>query len=367
MKGQWIGLYTGSAEGRLMINIDEVDDHYEVVVYANPKDKLIPSSVAYITTKNKNKNQKTTAYINPVDPRNGNQYKWEEIKNLYPPEVMHSDQAEVTFKVRSGKLHVKSTSDIGLELESTLTKPSDDVESKVSGRKMSWKQFKAHVSRISKSKYLFRGQKEPWRLRTSFHRRGRYRINRFIQYDVTRLHQRLSAITSHYFDLTVPDQNGAFFNLLQHHGYPTPLLDWSFSPYVAAFFAFRDHPIKYDGEGEIRIYIFDNEAWQKRYPQIQVIDPPFPHLSVMSFIAINNPRLVPQQAVTTVTNIDDIEAYLIDRESESKNQYLTAIDIPAKDREKAMQDLKFMGITAGSMFPSIDGVCEELRENNFDE
>src|SRR6266849_213685 len=27
---------------------------------------------------------------------------------------------------------------------------------------------------------------------------------------------------------------------LRHHGFPSPLLDWSRSPYIAAFFAFRD-------------------------------------------------------------------------------------------------------------------------------
>ena len=45
--------------------------------------------------------------------------------------------------------------------------------------------------------------------------------------------------------------------------------------------------------------------------------------------------------------------------------FIEAIDIPANEREAVMQDLRYMGITAGSMFPGIDGVCEELLERNF--
>lgn len=366
MIGQWIGTYEGSVNGNLMVNIDAVGDHYEAVAYINPSTKSIPASVAYLSTKNKRLKQVATAYIDPVDPRTGFQCRWDEIKDLYGPDVVHSDEANVVIRKMNGKLHIEAVSNIGVTLRSTLAKPSAKQGSRITGMDMSWSDFKSYVTSISRSRYLFRGQKEPWRLQTSFHRRGRYRLNQFTLKDVKQLHQRLSAITSHYFDLSVPDQNGAFFNLLQHHGYPTPLLDWSYSPYVAAFFAFRDWPIKYNGGGTARIYLFDNDAWQKRFPQIQNLDPPFPHLSVMEFIAINNTRLVPQQAVTTVTNIDDIEAYVLDREAETGIKYLQAIDIPARDREEAMRDLRFMGITAGSMFPSIDGVCEELRECNFE-
>lgn len=367
MKGQWIGVYTGTEEGRLMINIDKIDDHFEAVAYIMPSSKDILSSVAYLVTENDKQEQKSVAYLNYVDPRDGLEHSWDSIKDVYGKGgVDYSKKASVKLTVNGNQLKVEAVSDIGTILSSVLEKPSEIEESKILGKKMSWNDFKSHISTISKSTFLFRGQKRPWRLCTSFHRHGRYRISEFVAKDVRQLYQRLSAITSHFFDLTVPDQNGAFFNLLQHHGYPTPLLDWSHSPYVAAFFAFRDWPIKYNGDEVVRVYIFNKEEWQKHYKQIQNLDPPYPHLSVSEFIGINNPRLAPQQAVTTATNIYDVEAYILEKGKETGIKYLDAIDIPASEREIAMRDLRFMSITAGSMFPGIEGVCEELKERNFE-
>ena len=68
-----------------------------------------------------------------------------------------------------------------------------------------------------------------------------------------------------------------------------------------------------------------------------------------------------------IVNIDDIESYKKEKETQKKCSYLTAIDIPVLERNKVMQELSFMGITAGSMFPGLDGACEELREKMFNE
>jgi hypothetical protein len=366
MRGQWIGAYQGDVEGRIILNVYELEDHYAAVAIIRPDDNNIPSSVAFIETKSKNLEQSVEAWVSPVNPRTGFLCKWEEIKNLYPEGVSHSEKADVTLKLKGDNLYIKATSDIGVELSSILPKPYEGDKSKIIGEKKSWSEFKSLISDYSNSKYIFRGQKEPWRLTTAFHRGGRYRINEFNIKDVMQLHRKLSAITSHYFNLADPNQNGSFLNLIQHHGYPTPLLDWTYSPYVSAFFAFRDWPIGHSGKESSRIYIFNYDAWIKNYIQFKTLNPFFLHLSVMEFIAIDNPRLVPQQSVTTVTNIYDIEAYILEREAESNNKYIHAIDIPASEREVAMRELRFMGITAGSMFPSIDGICEELRESNFD-
>tara|TARA_B110000211_G_scaffold99557_2_gene115930 strand:- start:738 stop:1859 length:1122 start_codon:yes stop_codon:yes gene_type:complete len=371
MKGQWLGEYKGvlddeiSVEGSLMVNIDEHENVFRGVICITPNENKIPISIGYFVTQSKSNNQNLKIKVNSINPYTLVECEWDSIKHLYADDIFHSNNATAKFNLVDGILHIEATTEHNLIIKSQLSKPEHTIDSKIIGKDMSWSQFKVHVSSLDKDTYLFRGQKLPWKLQTSFHRRGRYCIDRFIQSDVRSLHQKLSALTSHYFDLNIPDQNGAFFNLLQHHGYPTPLLDWSYSPYVSAFFAFRDWPIQYSGNEKIRIYIFNNKLWQSSCTQAVIINPPVPHLSVMEFIAINNTRLIPQQALTTVTNIDDIEDYLLKSGKGLNVSFIEAIDIPANEREAVMQDLRYMGITAGSMFPGIDGVCEELLERNF--
>jgi hypothetical protein len=184
------------------------------------------------------------------------------------------------------------------------------------------------------------------------------------------LYRHLSARTKHIFDLRVPDQFGAFLHLAQHHGYPTPLLDWTYSPFVAAFFAYRgisnEIAAKADSENKVRILVLDQEKWRMTFPQSLLMVVPWLHFSIGEFIPIENERMVPQQAASTLTNADDIESYIKSKEMESKKTYLWAIDLPVRDRRDVIRDLCYMGITAGSLFPGLDCACEELTERNFE-
>jgi hypothetical protein len=75
--------------------------------------------------------------------------------------------------------------------------------------------------------------------------------------------------------------------------------------------------------------------------------------------------MVPQQALSSFTTVDDIETYIRSKEEISGKLYLEVIDLPLRERDHVIRELRLMGITQGSLFPGLDGACEELRERFF--
>jgi hypothetical protein len=73
-------------------------------------------------------------------------------------------------------------------------------------------------------------------------------------------------------------------------------------------------------------------------------------------IAIENERLIPQQALSSFTTVDDIETYIADMEAATQKQFLRVVDLPLSARHLVIRELTLMGVTAGSLFPGIQGM-----------
>jgi hypothetical protein len=369
MNGQWMGRYAGTSDGTIIVNLDDRSAHFQGVVYLLESDPTRPSVMAVVKTQNRERN--FTFHVDdiaPLDPRTGLPVSWESVKQYYPTDMAMSKTADVTGSWDDTALALTWTTDLAVRGNCVLSRSKADQPSELVARELHWEDYKTYVAHLEGRRYLFRGQTEPWRLRTSFHRTGRADLTRFLLEDVQGLHKHLSARTRHVFNLEIPNENGAFFNLVQHHGYPTPLLDWTYSPYVGAFFAYRGISNSAAAVAEInakvRVLVFDQAQWKTDWRQsVQVLNAG-PHFSIGEFLAIENERMIPQQGASTVTNLDDIETYIKSKETGGK-AYLSAIDLPVQDRQQVVRELGYMGITAGSMFPGLDGACEELRERNF--
>jgi hypothetical protein len=366
MRGQWLGSYQGNTQGTLTVELDDLGDHYEGMVYVYPGTPGLPSIAGMVLTTNKADTFSLQIKIDAIDMQRGVLVPWDAVKHIYPGVSLDPTIDTLWSRnSKSGVLVIDFTSKSGGSGKAhlSLSDGSRPPERAPLPTVRSWATFKEYALALDPNRYVFRGQESgAWRLRTFFHRSGRVSLFKFVNQDIHQLHAHLSSLTEHHFNLKDELENAAFYGLIQHHGYPTPLLDWTRSPFIAAYFAFRK---KRAGGEFARIFVLDQREWQKDIPRSQWVSAALPHFSFLNPLAINNPRMVPQQALSTIANVDDIEAFIAFNEKQKKKTYLEVIDLPVLERAQILQELSLMGITACSMFPGLDGACEQLREKNF--
>jgi len=369
MNGYWYGTHTGSNSGQIVVELDDMGDHFDGCAYVYDDNTSLPSTFAIIKTADKANRIQFTAQLLPLHPDTQQPTNWQQIASRYSG-VNMSQQADVTCEWSEEGIALAWQTNIGTHgcahlPKSRVKEPSVYQTLPVTN----WSEFIEHVKRLEHYRYMYRGQRHTLRLRTPFHRTGRADIRRFLVQDIQALQAYLSARTDHFYDLRDPIQNAAFFHLIQHHRYPTPLLDWTYSPFVAAYFAY--HPISSEDaaraspDQKVRIFVFDKVQWCIDFPQIGNVWDRRPHFSIIEPVAIENERMVPQQALSTWSTIDDIETYIDFVETDKRKCYLQVIDLPLRERDRVLRELRLMGITQGSLFPGLDGACEDLRERFF--
>jgi hypothetical protein len=197
-------------------------------------------------------------------------------------------------------------------------------------------------------RYLFRGVcNADWNLVSSFDR----------QFPALEDRERLSADLLRAFRDECDGQlDGAATDdvvvlaLGQHHGLPTRLLDWSTSPYVAAFFALSDALVHAERAGRcVSVWALHRRAplWGDQMG-----------VTVVTVHAAANPRLRNQVGCFTHSRnpYASLEEYV--EHAAWDGPALTQLSVPACEAARGLAELEMMGITAARLFPDLVGAAQ---------
>lgn len=140
-----------------------------------------------------------------------------------------------------------------------------------------------------------------------------------------------------------------WLSLAQHHGLATRLLDWSYNPMVALYFAVEKHP----GDDGL-VYVFRRAL----VVRIDVEADPFKVRQVMTYSPAHiTHRLAAQRGAFTI-HPNPRTAF----ESED----IVAISIPKEQKTNLRYMLSMYGIDRGSLFSELDGLARHMNWNYFE-
>lgn len=258
-------------------------------------------------------------------------------------------------------------------------------------RATSWNDFITWLNSLPGS-WCFRGQREAsWLLHTPLDRAtkveyslpqssGCYHLDR--RKEAEDLLKRFRSRPAHHLPEAPcrTDNLISWYGLMQHHGAPTPFLDWSYSPYIAMYFAIEEEPRE-----------------DRRYSAVWALDLRWIDSKRPYWIDSNRPEFLPPKTFEEIRTRRFERPVIIrfDRQLENKRAeaqrglflskliheasfgqhlmsmmmwpeiaqqpFIRKLEVPANLRESFLEKLEEMNITRAALFPDPNlGIGESL-------
>jgi hypothetical protein len=240
---------------------------------------------------------------------------------------------------------------------------------------------------LDHNSYIWRGQRrDDWKLETTLSRLMKKVQNPFM-FQEEHLEQFKEASRGRRgANPAILESDHEWWALGQHHGLATPLLDWTVSPFAAAFFAFHElapNPTKYrvvyalhrdsiedkvrelvkegtaknlaagapakSDEGRMTNVLVNALRKRRETPEIEFVRPR----------SDENQRLLAQGGLfTRGPTSKSLDRWVQEHFAGKSHYHLTRMLIPDSDREEALRMLNRMNLNHATLFPDLTGASK---------
>ena len=244
----------------------------------------------------------------------------------------------------------------------------------------SWHEFKLYIQRFSQN-WAFRGQSHAgWVLNNAIERTSFIQYRYGIEAEFVAEFQR--GARNYLSKDETPEHLIEWLALMQHHGAPTRLLDFSKSPFIAAYFAFEFCLMS--DEQQVAIWCINTAHLKKK--SLEILAEEFgtaleetqnlinEKLFEVLFYQNNKNLVFPvepfrmnrryslQQSIFVSTGTSEtpfMQQLLFLGEDMPKA--VVKLEIPTTEKRLALRDLQMMNLHRASLFPDLDGYALSLK------